>query len=129
MSCATLNPVTASERQVIFDRLVASTGICNTAPAGDKIAALRSLSPKDLERLLLDNGNSLPAWDENFYVDQNPAISLEEGPFPSWAKIVVVGVTKDENAFFSQYWHTLDVKTLTRNMREAFSDRNTLRKS
>ncbi|RFU26555.1 hypothetical protein B7463_g9780, partial [Scytalidium lignicola] len=102
ISCPTGSLHRPDNRQEIFDRLVASTGIAASAPAADKIAALRSLMAKEIEGLL--DGNATPAFDDKFWVDQDLTSSLEDGPFSSWVKTVVVGITKDENALFSQLW-------------------------
>jgi carboxylesterase type B len=118
MSCPTRS---GSNHQATFDRLVASTGVPASAPSGDKIAALRSLSPKNLG-LLLAGENAMPGWDEKFWVDQDSTLPLEEGPFPSWAKLVVVGMTRSENALFSQLWQTMGADELIRSFRAAFTD-------
>jgi carboxylesterase type B len=66
----------------------------------------------------------MPGTDENFWIDQDPLLPLEQGPFSSWAKVVVVGMTKDEFASYAEYWQTLTAEELVQNLRGLFSDQN-----
>ncbi|KAH8883405.1 carboxylesterase [Thozetella sp. PMI_491] len=99
-STPSLAPVGVDVRQAAFDRLVAKTGVSASAPAAQKIAALRSLPAAELNKLL--EGESIgPVWDDKWFPDQDFSRKYEDfDHFPSWVKRVVVGYTRDEMALF-----------------------------
>ncbi|KAH8815519.1 carboxylesterase [Xylogone sp. PMI_703] len=109
LSCPSVALLTPQQSQETFDRLIAEgTNLSPSAPAGDKLAALRSLSTKDLERLL-EGHPARVALDEEFFLDlpntEDDLLDDTERPFPSWVKLVVVGMTQVENALFSSQWY------------------------
>jgi hypothetical protein len=122
MSCPSVAPRPLSAGQETFDRLVAEgTGLSQNAPAGDKLAALRSLSPQDLGKFL--NGESMPvSQDEAFFTKlRNNDENLDETTvLPSWVKSAVVGQTKHEMAIFGQEWATMAAEELYRELKDAF---------
>lgn len=107
---------TIDQSQETFDRLVAEgTNVSASAPAGEKLSALRSLSPKELEDLLRGQPARVSS-DEEFFVDviDSGDHQLDDTgrPFPSWAKLIVVGMTKEENALFSPEWCQISAEQL-----------------
>lgn len=100
MSAASLKPVPFSVAQDRFDGLVSKMGIAPTAPAGDKLAALRSLTCEELNRLN-GPGVSPPTHDPEFSPELEEGLFLENNtPFPSWLKGIVIGSTSEEAALF-----------------------------
>lgn len=122
LSCPPPALQSAEQHQATFDRLVSSTGLSASAPAGDKIAALRSLSTEQIHSLL-NGGIATPGWDENFFTNQSvqDAVSLRDG-FPSWIKLAVVGHTRDEIALFANAWKKASREKLLQDLRELFPD-------
>lgn len=123
LSCPSPALQSAEQHQATFDRLVTSTGLSISAPAGDKIAALRSLSTEQIHSLL-NGGIASPAWDEKFFTNQKvqTAIHFSDG-FPSWLKLAVVGHTRDELALFSNAWQKATRETLLQDLQDLFSDK------
>ncbi|KIV82832.1 hypothetical protein PV11_04905 [Exophiala sideris] len=100
LSAASFKPVPLSVAQDRFDALIAKMGIAPTAPAGDKLAALRSLTCEELNRLN-GPGVSFPIYDSDFSPELEAGSFLESNtPFPSWLKGVVIGSTSEEAALF-----------------------------
>jgi hypothetical protein len=95
-----MRPVSLAVAQQNFDDMVVKLGVSASAPAGDKIAALRSMTPEELNALH-GGGVSSIIWDPHFWPDRDEASWLEDQtPFPSWLKGAVIGSTKEETALF-----------------------------
>jgi hypothetical protein len=101
VSAAALSPTPLSFAQDRFDNLVSKIGLAASAPAGDKLSALRSLTPNTLNQLHGD-GVSPPVWDPDFWSDYEQGTSLSDTsrPLPSWLKSAVIGCTSEEAALF-----------------------------
>ncbi|EED19745.1 carboxylesterase, putative [Talaromyces stipitatus ATCC 10500] len=97
------------DAQRTFDRMVASTGLPDSATGPEKLQALRALSDDEMGRLL--NGvYSRPIWDPNWFVYQKDSSTPMErlDKFPSWVQGVMVGWTKDEMALWGcTQWTTM----------------------
>ena len=101
MSAASLVPQPFEASQERFDILLSKLGISSSAPAGDKLAALRSFPPEELSRMN-GPGVSPPVYDPAFYPGQDINSYLENSrPFPSWCKGIVIGSMKEEAALFA----------------------------
>ncbi|KAJ9643793.1 hypothetical protein H2204_001938 [Knufia peltigerae] len=100
MSAAPLTPTPFSHSQERFDALIAKIGLPTGAPAGDKLAALRSLTCDELNKIH-GPGVSPPTYDPEFYPDHEEGFSLEtKAPLPAWLRGMVVGNTTEEAALF-----------------------------
>ncbi|RFU30422.1 hypothetical protein B7463_g5903, partial [Scytalidium lignicola] len=126
LSCPSVALQTREQAQETFDRLIAQgTSLSSSAPAGEKLSALRSLLPKDLEPLLQGHPARV-SWDEEFFLDLPDSgdhqLDDTQRPFPSWAKLIVVGMTKEENALFSSQWHELPAEQLLQAFKSACPD-------
>jgi hypothetical protein len=111
LSCPSVSLATPEIAQETFDRLVREgTYLSTSAPAGDKLAALRSMSTKELEALLHGQPAQV-SYDEEWFVDlaklKNLRIDNSSWYFPSWVGLIAVGMTKEETALFSQQWQAL----------------------
>ncbi|PVH80443.1 alpha/beta-hydrolase [Cadophora sp. DSE1049] len=95
--------VSQEESQATFDRLVASTGVAASATAAGKLAALRKLTNEQLASLL-QGPFAFPIADKNWFGDDSTSPIEQRGPFPEWAKNILVGYTKDEIALFGLAW-------------------------
>jgi hypothetical protein len=124
MSCPAIRLYPSSTCQGTFDHIVAKgTGLAESAPVGNKLAALRSLSTKELVTLQ-QSTPARSAWDEAFFPDLPKTTSSIDtvSNFPSRVKMVVVRQTKDENALFAQRWATITGEDLLHERQTAFLD-------
>lgn len=100
MSSPNLDYPRPEEAQFTFDSLVASTGLSPSAPAEEKLAALRALPTADILKLL-GSKFSTPLWDPKWFVYQDGSVpTAGPAPLAPWVKGLVTGSTKDEAAVF-----------------------------
>lgn len=85
--------------QATFDRVVTRAGVPVTAPAHQKIDALRNLTPAELDAAL-EGGSAIATWDEKWFVDTPPSLVEDMQKFPSWLKGIVIGSASEETALF-----------------------------
>lgn len=121
---STLSPFEGVEEcQNTFDRLVSSSGIGASASDSNKLSALRSLTPEQMNRFLGNRMLMRPAWDSKqfTYQDQASPISCISG-FPSWVKGLTIGWVHDEFAMFHRIWKSWSPEKLKKVITSAVLD-------
>ncbi|KAF9885685.1 hypothetical protein FE257_012667 [Aspergillus nanangensis] len=101
MSCPSLPLSSLEESQDIFDRLVASNGVSASAPATEKLAAIRKYAADELQALTQCRFGqfAMPILDPEWFVDTTlPFEQIEH--LPPWIKAIVIGSTKQEYALY-----------------------------
>lgn len=111
-----------SQAQQQFDDLVAKMGLDQHMPSADKLAALRSLTCEELNKLH-GPGASPPATDPKFCDAVKPDTSPEVNvTLPPWIRGIVVGNTSEEAALFlTKDFTGLEVASM---VKSAFGDTN-----
>ncbi|KAL7904471.1 Carboxylesterase [Trichoderma velutinum] len=108
LSDAAIPLLTPEQSQENFDSLVSTTGLPKSAPAADKIAALRDLSQADFAKLL-ERGAQRPGWDDVWFTEPDLSSGLEDGrAFPNWLEALVIGSAKHECALWDPLWRRLN---------------------
>lgn len=101
MSCPSWPLASLEESQEIFDQLVASSGVSGSAPAAEKLAAIRKYTVDELQALVQSRFGQfvLPILDPEWFVDTTlPFEHIEH--LPMWIKGVVIGSTRQEFALY-----------------------------
>jgi carboxylesterase type B len=91
---------TMDEAQAAFDRLTESAGIHVEASGSEKLAALRSLTSKQLVDIF-DGSLSFPIEDPHWFASYHPEnnnSSTYWGDIPAWCRRTIFGNTQDESA-------------------------------
>ncbi|KAK9326648.1 alpha/beta-hydrolase [Lipomyces starkeyi] len=121
MSPAMIIPAPLEEAQKAFDRLVAATGL-SKAPVGLQLSALRNMSPSDIHEIV-GGGVAIVAEDPEFFADWSGERYEEIATIPSWAKQIVVGLTKKETALFAQRWVVMSAEDMYNEWKSVYPDR------
>lgn len=120
MSPALMDPLPLEDAQQTFDKLVAATGL-SEAPVGQKLSALRSMSPSEVHEVI-NSGVSPLIEDPEFFEDYSGERHEEVSNIPSWIRRIVVGQTKDETALFAERYYHLPVSKLYDEWKEIYAD-------
>lgn len=114
-----------SDQQQTFNRLVESTGVSASAPADEKLAAIRRLSIQQMGGFLeeMEGSHASPIWDEQFFTSLEGSSILDiRRKLPAWVKMIAVGTTRDESAVFSSAWKSMGATELIQRLRDLVSD-------
>lgn len=113
MSSMAFSQQTDEEAQAVFTQLVESCGVTVSASAGEKLAALRSLTEDQMAELCVGKMLVPPTWDRTWFLNQESQVRLEHiTNYPSWISGLMIGSTKHESAFLYKRWEPHAVEKL-----------------
>ena len=101
---------------------MATAGVETSAPDATKLAALRNLTPEQMDKRLGTKMLMRPAWDKSWFTFQDQDSTVAHiSKFPDWVQGLMIGWVKVEFAMFHRIWKSWNPEQLQKVITSAIS--------